>query len=177
MPETGFSIEKIKIHLRKWIGLYLAATIGLCFLNHLIYTVTRPSFSDDERLKIMLLNVESVLSDEEYADFSAKLLPELQALDPGILTLEFEQLPFVQEGDAGSEMMLSVKFTGGFGDLYLTDEAGLAFLQKKNLCGPTEFIENCLLTGGEAYLAIISNTTDMDSAVTALPLVAGALKE
>ena len=38
-------------------------------------------------------------------------------------------------------------------------------------------LQRCVLTGSEAYLAIISNTTDMESARLALPIAAGLLEE
>lgn len=178
MPETGFSLQRITAHLRKWIGLYIAGTIAVCFLNHLVYTITRPGFSDDERLKVMLLNVESILPDAEYAELSMQLLPALQQVDEGILILEFESLPPVSADDAASEMLLSVKLTGGYGDLYLTDEAGLALLKRKQACVEEAVIhlESCRLTGGECYLAVISNTTDMESAMRALSVLAKELK-
>ena len=179
MPETGFCLQRIKVHLRKWIGLYVAGMIAVCFLNHIVYTVTRPGFSDDERLKIMLLNVETALTDSAYAALSMQMLPEIQAADEGILILEFEELPAASKGDPTSEMLLAMKLTGGYGDLYLTDEAGLELLRQRNALandGPVR-IKNCVLTGGEAYLTIVANTTDMESARIALPIVSAQLEE
>ena len=179
MPETGFSLQRIKVHLRKWIGLYLVGMIAVCFLNHLIYTVTRPGFSDDERMKIMLMNVETALSDEDYEELSMNLLPEIQKTDAGIQILEFEQIPFITAEDPASNMLLQIKLTGGFGDLYLTDAAGLELLRTKQALveDGVVHLQKCVLTGSEAYLAIISNTTDMESARIALPVLADALEE
>ena len=179
MPESGFALRRIREHLRRWIGLYLAGMIAVCFLNHIVYTVTRPGFSDDERLKIMLLNVETALTDSDYADLSMKLLPEIQKADEGVLILEFAELPQIEAGNPSSELLLKVQLTGGYGDLYLTDEAGLALLAQKNALaedGAVQ-IDSCVLTGQKAYLAIISNTTDMESARIALPIVAAMLEE
>lgn len=178
MPETGFSLQKIKLHLKKWIGLYLAGMIAVCFLNHIVYTVTRPGFSDDERLKIMILNAETMFAQEDYAELSMRMLQEIQKADAGILTLEFEELPQIEDGNLSSEMLLSATLTGGYGDLYLTDESGLMLLEKKNALTDDRIrIQKCVLTGKEAYLAVISNTTDMESARLALPIAAGLLEE
>lgn len=177
MPETGLRLKEIKAHLRRWIGLYIAATVALCFLNHVIYTVTRPGFSDDERLKVMLLNVESTFSDEDYAALSINLLPQLQKKDEDIRVLEFEQLPNAALGDPSSEMLLAMKLTGGYGDLYLTDEAGLDLLRAKQAVYASVYIENCRLTGEGAHLCIIANTTDMDSAQAAFEVLQKELGE
>lgn len=177
MPERGHCLARIKIHLRKWIGLYLAGMVLICFLNHLVYTVTRPEYSDDETLKIMLLNVDTGDGDTDAQ--AEALLPRIQAADAGILALEFEQLPRITPGDAQSEMLLRVQLTGGFGDIYLCDGTGLALLKEMHACadGGTVHLEKCSLTGSGAYLAIVSNTTDMESARTALGILAENLKE
>ena len=179
MPETGLRLKRIKSHLRRWIGLYLAGMLAVCFLNHIVYTVTRPGFSDDERLKVMLLNVQASLSDEDYAALSMQLLPEIQKADDGVSILEFEELPEIADGNPSSEMLLKVQLTVGYGDIYLTDEAGLGLLRRNNALAEdgVVWLEDCILTGSGAYLAIISNTTDMDSARAALPVLAQGLKE
>lgn len=173
MPESGFSWARIREHLRKWLALYIAATVALCFVNHLVFTVTRPGYSDDETIKIMLLNVEA----EVPEDTASMLLAALQSADGGIRALEFEQLAAVSAGDATSEMLLSVKLTGGFGDIYLTDEAGLAMLEKRQAVADSVQIERCMLTGGAAYLAVMRNTTDMESAMAALEILQTKLGE
>jgi len=179
MPETGFSPRRIKDHLRKWIGLYLAGMIAVCFLNHIVYTVTRPGVSDDAALRIMLLNVEMTFPHDEYAALSEALLADMQSADEGILSLEFEELPKAVKGDPSSEMLLYMKLTGGYGDLYLTDDTGLELLRQRNALaeGGLTRIENCVLTGEKAWLTVIANTTDMESAKLALPIVAGYLEE
>lgn len=177
MPETGFCLSRLKAHLRSAIGLYLAAIAALCFLNHLVYTVTRPNISDDERLKIMLLNLEIVLSEEELDVLSAQLLTQLQEKDDGLLALEFEPLPHVQAGEAESEMLLSVKLTGGFGDLYLSDADGLALLEAKDAVTQSAHLESCVLTGGGAYLSVMANTTDPTSAEAAFSVLVEMLEE
>ena len=179
MPETGFSLDRLREHLRKWIGLYLAATVALCFLNNLVYTVSRPGFSDDERLKIMLLNMESSLSDDEYAQLSMNLLPAVQAVAPTVQILEFESLPGASAGDMQGEMLLNMKITGGFGDLYLTDEAGRELLAAKGAIIEREtlLIEGCILNGQGAYLTVMANGTDVEGAISAAAVLAEGLKE
>jgi len=201
MPETEFSLRRLGLHLRKWIGLYLAATLALCFLNHLIFTVTRPRISDDALLKVMLLNVEPRLSDEAYAQLTMALLPEIQTAAPKIEALDFEQLRPAAAGDEQGMMLLNVKLISGYGDLFLTDAQGLALLAERQALADLEGIgiegweplfftdesgqryagglrtSNCSLTGGEACLAIFVNGTDPDSARVALPILADALKE
>lgn len=124
MPETGFRWSGIKAHLRKWIGLYLAATLALCLFNHLVYTVTRPRPSEAETLRIMAANVEFT-PDEEA------LLQRIQAVDENIRALALEYLPHADESDPSSVMLFTAKLIGGTGDVFITDEAGFALLEKR----------------------------------------------
>ena len=201
MPETGFSLRRIRIHLRKWIGLYIAATIALCFLNHLVYTMTRPGFSDDERLKIMLLNTDAQLSAPEYEALGDTLLAQIRRENEGVLTVEFEPLAGVRADDPAGMMLLGTKLIGGYGDIYLCDRAGLEALASRAALLDLGGMQiggcegaSCVhpetgkeITGGlrmegsifgnEIYLCVAANGTDTQGAAAALPHLAECIKE
>lgn len=202
MPETGFQLRRIREHLRRRWALYLAGAVLLCLVNNLIYTMTRPRFSDDEILRVMLLNVDVALSDEDYAQLSMELLSQIQAADADVQILEFEPLIGVTDANPQAMALLFAKLTGGFGDVYLSDEAGLKLLAERGACldlgdvdlpGWTnvEYTDpatgetcvaglktlRCRISGGPACLSVMANGTDIEGAKTALPSLARALQE
>lgn len=206
MPETGLNGQKLRDHLRRCWVVYLAGILLLGFINNLVYTVTRPGFSDDETLKLMLVNAEYSRSDEEYAALTMNLLPKVQAKAPQVQVLEVESLAGVSEENPNSAMLLKVQLVSGFGDIYLTDSAAFAMLQSQGACLD---LRDMALPGWEAvscadpetgsgftggfradqtvfensggdgyiYLSIAVNTTDQESALAALPLLASAITE
>lgn len=161
MPEGRITRQRIRDHLRRLWMVYLAGMVVLALANHLVYTVTRPSFSDDETLKIMLLNVD-VSIDEEA------LLKDVQHL--GFRAVETVPLCIAWE-DPGSDMLLAVQLTGGFGDIYITDAQGLAALEARNACRAVRS------TSGGLRLAVAKNGTNPESATAALELLAEKLGE
>ena len=196
MPDAKLNRQRLRDHFRRLWLVYLLGLIALCFLNNLVYTVTRPRISDDELLKVMLLNVEADFPDA----FSAELLEEVQAADLGVLGVEFVPIAAAGE-DPTSQMLLFVQLTGGFGDIYITDETGLALLAERRACYPLEDVHaagtelsecldpdtreryNAALTlegsglGGRVYLIAARNSTDIETTLAALPVLAAALME
>ena len=161
MPEGKITRQRMRDHLRRLWMVYLAGMLALALANHLVYTVTRPSYSEDETLKIMLLNVD-VSIDEEA------LLKDVQRL--GFRTVETVPLYIALE-DPASEMLLAVQLTGGFGDIYITDAQGLAALEARNACRAVRF------TSGSLKLAVAENGTNPESATAALEPLAEKLGE
>lgn len=206
MPETGLNRRRLQDHLRRCWVIYLAGIVLLFFLNNLVYTVTRPAFTEEETMKIMLVNAECTLSDEAYAAMTMDLLPRLQEQAPQIQVLEIEQLAGVTKENPQSAMLLKTKLVSGFGDIYLTDSIAFSMLAEQvslfNLrdisldgweavpCSEPE--TNRSFTGGicissaafvpaggdgKLYLSVPANTTDPESALAALPLIASAIME
>lgn len=147
--------QAIREHLRRLWAVYLAGAVILLFLNHLVYTVTRPGFSDDETLKIMLLNVEIEL--DEYA-----LLERVKPI--GFEAVETVPLSIAWE-DAASDMLFKMQITGGFGDIYVCDAQGLAALEDREVCQTF-----CQMADG-VYLVAMRNGTDIKSALVALDVL------
>ena len=58
MPEGGMSRARLRAHLRRCWAVYLVGAVAVLLLNNLIYTVTRPRASEEETLRVMLLNVD-----------------------------------------------------------------------------------------------------------------------
>lgn len=163
MPEGRITRQRLRDHFRRlWIG-YLAGIVAIIFLNHLVFTITRPGFSDDETLKIMLLNTETALPEEEILAAAAHL---------GFKAVETETL-FISPEDPMAAMLLSSKLATAYCDLCLADEAGMQMLRAREACmdGGVLQMENGL------YLAAIQNTTTPQNALDALPLAAEIIME
>ena len=164
MPEGKITLRGLRDHLRRlWLA-YLIGAVALLFLNNLMFTVTRTSFSGAETLRIMLLNTD-VQIDE------AGLLMQLQAEFPEIRAVECEPLASAGPEDANGTMLLMVKLTSGTGDVYITDGPGLALLEGREACGKLLRLENGLC------LAVIKSTDNPGPAEAALPLLAKMIQE
>lgn len=187
MPEGRITSIKIRDHFRRMWIFYLVGMAIVLFLNNLIFTVTRPSFSDDETLKIMLLNVEAQIDE-------SALLASLQ--DAGIRCVETEALAGAAADDPTSNMLLLVKLTSGFGDIYITDSAGLAQLESRAACLDLSDVQaqgaapvfvthpetnqsyaGALQLADGRYLVVPSNSTNIPQARQALPTLIKMLTE
>ena len=153
MPETGFRFARLKEHLRRWALLYLAAAVVLCFLNHLVYTVTRPRFAESEILRISVMNAD-------FAPDEAALLARVQAADAGIRAVELEYLPQMKKDDSASVMLLVSKLISGGGEIYITDGEGMAMLEmRKTVVQSTAVKDVCIAAVAEdakIYLPVIA---------------------
>lgn len=161
MPEGRITRQRVKDHFRRLWAVYLAGIVALCFLNHLVFTMTRPGYSDDETLKIMLLNADIAIEEEAMLERVAHL---------GFRRVETVELNFVPENET-SRMLLITQLVAGYGDIYLTDEAGLAALNERDACQTVREVRNGL------YLAVIQNGTNVESALGALEILAEELGE
>lgn len=197
MPEEKLNGAKLREHLRRCWALYLAGIALLCFLNHLVYTVSRPGFSEEETLRVMLLNVELDLDEEARGE----LLRTVQAAGAGIRTLEVESLVAARTEDAYSGVLLTSKLIAGYGDVYVTDVEGFALLAARGAClalgdlvlpgfeavtgsDPETGAEDVYgmrtrraRTGTEIYLAVMANGTNLESTLAALPALAAVFAE
>ena len=188
MPESRITWAMLKDHFRRLWAVYLVGAVLLVFLNHLAFTVTRPGFSDDETLKIFRLNVDVPIDE-------ARLLDAVRDSLPQFLALEIEDLAAASADDAAAAMLLATKITAGFGDIYLTDEAGLELLVRREACHPLEGVylpgyEGVMCTHpetGKTYtaalcrdgicLVVMENGTDIESALAALGPLAAEIME
>lgn len=156
MPEEKITRQKLKDHFRRLWAVYLAGIVLLCFLNNVVYDVTRPAYSDNETLQILLVNAVAGVDEEG-------LLDDVRGM--GFEAVETRQLA-VQKGDPASEMLLFVQLTEGTGDICIADEAGYELLLQRDVCLHTEAMD------GE-YLVVLKNGTNIESARAALePLMA-----
>lgn len=124
MPEGKLTRQRVRDHFRRLWAVYLAGVVALCFLNHLVYTVTRPGYSEEETLKIMMVNTGISLSEEDLLAKTAHM---------GFRAVETVELSVVP-GDATSRMLLISRMVSGDGDIYVTDAAGLSVLQEREAC-------------------------------------------
>ena len=156
MPDTNITSARIREHLRRMWALYLVGAVLALFFNHLIFTVTRPTFSEDETLKVMLLNADlaideaALLEAAEYLGFRA-----------------VETLPLaVSYGDPSGEMLLLMQLTGGFADLCITDAGGLDLLLSRDAC-----MEDRLELPGGLFITVMKHSTTPGRAQAALPIL------
>lgn len=136
MPETKLDPRRIREHLRKRWPIYIAGALLLCFLNNLVYTVTRPRTPEGALLRVMLVNVNAPEGDLDA--LAAALLPAAQAAEPGVREVAFEPLTYLGPDDPGSAALLAVKLTAGGADLYIADAAGFEALAAMGGCAPLE---------------------------------------
>lgn len=184
MPQDKIDARRIRDHFRRLWLVYLIGAVLLCFLNHLVYTVTRPGYSDDETLCVLMLNVETGVAE---ADILAAVAPA------GFRDVQLIPLAAV-EGDPSGGMLVNMRLTDGRGDLCISDAHGLEILAGRNACLPLESAGDtglapvrrvnpetglaytaALQTEDGRFLSVIANGTDTESALAALGALAGLL--
>lgn len=134
MPDTKFSLPRLREHLRKWWIFYVVGLALICFLNNLVFTMTRPQVPEENTVRIMLLNV---YAEQEATEARAdELLSELQAQERPVELVQFESL--LGTGDQYSDMVVVVKLASGYSDLFITDDAGFESLSIKGACLPLD---------------------------------------
>jgi len=134
MPEGKITRRRVRDHLRRLWAVYLIGAVALCFLNHLVFTVTRPGHSDSETLKIMLINADVSLPEDE-------LLQKTEHL--GFRMVETLDLNVAPE-DAASRMLLIAQLVSGDGDICIADAAGLSVIKERNACCAVRELRNGL---------------------------------
>ena len=132
MPELQLSPRRIREHLRRRWPIYLVGIVLLCFLNNLVFTVTRPRVPERALLHVMLVNVDA--PDMELERLEGALLAAAQSAEPDVRAVELEPLQYLGESDAGSAILLATKFAAGGADLYLADEAGYEAMAARGFC-------------------------------------------
>lgn len=132
MPETGLSPNRIRQHLRRRWPIYLIGAVLLCFLNNLIFTVTRPRTPERALLRVMLVNVDA--PEAELERLEARLLTAAQAAEPEVRAVEIEPLQYLGESDAGSNILLTTRFVSGGADLYIADAVSYEVMAARGYC-------------------------------------------
>lgn len=152
MPEGKITRQQVKDHFRRLWLVYLIGAVALCFLNHLVFIVTRPGYSEDETLKIMLLNAVVSLQEDE-------LLKKTEHL--GFRAVETLELSVAPE-DPTSRMLLIAQLVSGDWDICLADDAGLDVLNERAVCQSVQDLPNGL------YLARINDEQKTQDALDIL---------
>ena len=144
MPEVQLSPRRIREHLRRRWYFYLAGIVLLCFLNNLIFTVTRPRTPERALLRVMLVNVDA--PDAELKRLEERILAAAQAAEPEVRAVEIELLQYLGESDAGSNILLATRFVSGGADLYIADAVSYDVMAARGYCAALD-LEN--LPNGE----------------------------
>lgn len=165
MPDTKITSARIREHLRRMWAAYLVGAVLALFFNHLIFTLTRPSFSEDETLRIMLLNADVTIDE-------AALLDALQPA--GVKSVQMESLISAGQMDAAGAMLVKAKLISGNGDLYITDAAGLKHLEHAGAFADASAAVPC---GDGIYLLIPDHAQNTQQAQLALPIMKNMLTE
>lgn len=152
MPEEKITRQQVRDHFRRLWVVYLIGALALCFLNHLVFTVTRPGYSEAETFRIMLVNADVSLPEEE-------LLSKVRHL--GFRTVETLELSVAPE-DETSRMLLVAQLVSGNGDIYITDEAGLDVLNAREACRAVRKLSNGL------HLATVNAEPNVQAALEIL---------
>lgn len=152
MPEEKITRLRMRDHFRRLWAMYLIGALALCFLNHLVFTVTRPGYSEAETLRIMLVNEDVSLPEED-------LLLKTEHL--GFRAVETMDLSVAPE-DETSRMLLIAQLVSGDGDIYITDAAGLSVLKERGVCRSIHELQNGL------YLASVNSEQNIQDALEIL---------
>ena len=152
MPEGKITRQRVRDHFRRLWAVYLIGAVALCFLNHLVFTVTRPGCSEAETFKIMLVNTDVSLPEDELLSRTEHL--GFRAVE----TLELSVAP----GDPTSRMLLITQLVAGDGDIYITDAAGLDVLREREACHTVRELPNGL------YLAAVNDEPGVQAALEIL---------
>lgn len=152
MPEGKINRQRVQDHFRRLWAVYLIGAVALCFLNHLVFTVTRPGYSEAETLKIMLVNADVFLSEDE-------VLSNVEHL--GFRAVETLELSVAPE-DETSRMLLITQLVSGDGDIYITDTAGLDVLREREACRSVQELPNGL------HLAAVNAEAKVEAALEIL---------
>lgn len=147
--------EAIRDHLRRLWMVYLVGIVALVLVNHLEYTMTRPAYSEDETLKIMLLNVETELDETELLEKIRPLGFEAMEILPLVIDLEAPE----------SEMLLKVQLVVGFADVCITDAQGLAALEAREVC------RNVREMSDGTYLIVLGSGMDIMSELATMDIL------
>ncbi len=139
MPEVQLSPHRIREHLRRRWYFYLAGIVLLCFLNNLIFTVTRPRTPERALLRVMLVNVDA--PEAELERLEERILAAAQAAEPELREVEIELLQYLGESDAGSNILLATRFVSGGADLYIADEVSYEVMAARGYCAALD-LEN-----------------------------------
>ena len=132
MPEVQLSPRRIREHLRRRWYFYLAGIVLLCFLNNLIFTVTRPRTPERALLRVMLVNVDA--PEAELERLEERILAAAQAAEPEVRAVEIEPLQYLGESDAGSNILLTTRFVSGGADLYIADAVSYEVMAARGYC-------------------------------------------
>ena len=132
MPEVQLSPRRIREHFRRRWFVYLAGIVLLCFLNNLVFTVTRPRVPERALLHVMLVNIDA--PDSQLEALEQTLLSAAQTAEPDVRAVELEPLTYLGENDAGSTILLATKFAAGGADLFISDEAGYEAMAARGFC-------------------------------------------
>ena len=139
MPEVRLSPRRVREHFRRRWPVYLAGIVLLCFLNNLIFTVTRPRTPERALLRVMLVNVDA--PEAELERLEARLLTAAQAAEPEVRAVEIEPLQYLGESDAGSNILLTTRFVSGGADLYIADKVSYEVMAARGYCAALD-LEN-----------------------------------
>ncbi len=164
MPETSINPRRIREHLRKRWWVYLAGALLMCFLNNLVYTVTRPRTPNSELLRVMLVNVNA--PEGALDALAGALLPVARAADEAVREVAFEPLTYLGPEDASTNVLLAVKLTAGGADLYIADEAGFEAMAVMGGCAALEAAD---FPGAELLCATDADTGEAYPCVIQLP--------
>lgn len=120
MPVKKISKEGLKAHFRRCWAIYIIGVIVVCFLNNLVFTMTRPRAPEEETVRIMLINTYNAPSEAQQD----ALYYKLHSLDETINCLEIESLSYGDNSDPQVNMVLPVKVAAGYADIYVADQVG-----------------------------------------------------
>ena len=135
MPDTKFSWRGLREHLRKYFWIYLLG-VALCLVGtNLLWTMTRPQFSNEEVVTVYL--ADSYTYADALSDVAADMLERTRPFDEKLKDVRFESLMF-NEQEYTSRMLLLTRLAVGEGDAFLASAAAMDALTTSEALEPLD---------------------------------------
>lgn len=128
MPDTKFSLPMLKEHLRRYLWVYLFG-IALCLVGtSLLWTTTAPQLSNEETVIVFL--TDSYANPAPLEPVARDMLEAVQAFDPTVKQVEFQNLQYSGPDDYTSSILLMTRLSVGEGDAFLASASAIDALSR-----------------------------------------------
>lgn len=123
MPESKFTVARLKEHLRKFFWVYLLG-VALCMAGtNLLWTTTAPRVPYDQSVIVYLADGYS--NPDALERVAAETLARTQADDPSLKLVEFQSLQYMGAEDYTSQMVLLTRLAVSEADAMLANAEAL----------------------------------------------------
>ncbi len=135
MPDTKFSGQALREHLRRYLWIYIAGIVVCLLGTSVLWTMTRPQPTNAQTVVIYLM--DAYANPEPLADVAADALERTRPFDEELQVVEFQPLQYIED-DYNSGMLLMTRLAVGEGDAFMTSQAGIDALVNSQVLEPLD---------------------------------------